>query len=234
MSNAELIVFDHEEPCPYLAGRSARMPLRVPRGELSPQSFDRKLAEGDRRAGEYLYRTKCPGCRACEPIRLRVSQFRPNRTQRLQWNRGNRRLDVQVIQPIVDDQRVALFNKHRLQRGLADETREISHFGYENFLVETCCNTLEIDYSHDGELKAVAICDRGQQAVSAVYCFFDPEYREVSLGVYSVLMHVELCRRWNVEYLYLGYYIAESPHMRYKSGYRPHQRLIDGQWRQFD
>jgi arginine-tRNA-protein transferase len=33
-----------------------------------------------------------------------------------------------------------------------------------------------------------------------------------------------------MRYLYLGLYIAESRAMAYKARYRPHQRLQDGRW----
>ena len=234
MSDAELVVFDQEEPCPYLPDRTARMPLRAPSGDLTRAEFDRKLFEGDRRAGEYLYRTHCPTCSACQPIRLDVATFRPRRTQRRQWNLGQRLLRTEVVKPKVDPQRVALFNRHRRERGLSDETREISAFGYENFLVETCGETLEIDYYCEGRLVGVAIFDQGKTSLSAVYCFYDPSFRRVSLGVYSVLWQVELCRQGGMRYLYLGYYVAQSPHMSYKALYRPHERLVDGRWVAFD
>ena len=75
---------------------------------------------------------------------------------------------------------------------------------------------------------AVAIADAGRDAISAVYCYYDPAFRLLSLGTYSVLRLVALCRDTNRRYLYLGFYIAESPHMSYKSRFRPNQRLIDG------
>jgi arginine-tRNA-protein transferase len=37
-----------------------------------------------------------------------------------------------------------------------------------------------------------------------------------------------------MRYVYLGFYIADSAHMSYKSQYLPHERLIGGAWRKFD
>ena len=52
-------------------------------------------------------------------------------------------------------------------------------------------------------------------------------------GTYSVLKQIELCKSWNLRYLYLGLYIAESERMKYKARFLPHQRLIDGTWQTF-
>jgi len=227
----EIIVFDHAHPCSYLPERTARLPYRHPLEVLSPEQFDQRLAEGDRRSGVYLYRTECPTCRACQPIRLDIERFRPNATQRRMKRKGDELLTVQIGPPVVDRQRVRLFNLHRDARGLtAGDDEPIDEASYTGFLTQTCCETWELSYWHDGRLVAVAIADAGRASLSAVYCFYDPAFRGLSVGTFSVLRHVELCQATNRRYLYLGFFIAESPHMSYKAHFRPHQRLIDGRW----
>jgi leucyl-tRNA---protein transferase len=79
----------------------------------------------------------------------------------------------------------------------------------------------------------VAIVDAGRTSLSAVYCCYDPEFSGVSVGTYSILREVQLCRETGRRYLYLGFFIAQSPHMSYKGRFHPHQRRIAGQWREF-
>jgi arginine-tRNA-protein transferase len=116
---AELLVARSQEPCPYLAGRTACLPLRLPTRKLTPQEFDERMAQGDRRAGVLLYRPECPRCSACEAIRLDVARFRPTRTQRRVKRRGDAELTYEILEPHVDSARVRLFNRHREGRGLA-------------------------------------------------------------------------------------------------------------------
>jgi arginine-tRNA-protein transferase len=80
----------------------------------------------------------------------------------------------------------------------------------------------------------VAIVDAGRTSLSAVYCCYDPEFTRVSLGTYSVLREIDLCRQTQRQYLYLGFYIAQAPHMAYKARFHPHERLVGGEWRAFD
>jgi arginine-tRNA-protein transferase len=228
----DFIIFNETEPCPYLAGRTARMPLAVPGHPLTPAEADRRFAAGQRRSGEFVYSTDCPACQACQPIRLDVRLFRPNATQRRAWRRGNMFFSS-VVGPLTSDHvRVDLFNRHRQLRGLARE-QPVDLESYSWGLGRSCFDAFELDYYAGDRLCAVAICDRGQNSLSAVYTYFDPQLRGQSPGTYSILKQVEYCRANDLQYLYLGYYIGESRHMVYKAQFRPHQRLQGGQWREF-
>jgi arginyl-tRNA--protein-N-Asp/Glu arginylyltransferase len=233
MQPQEIVVFDTAHPCSYLPGRTARLPYRHPVEMLAPEQFDQRLAEGDRRSGVFLYRTQCPACRACQPIRLNIAKFRPDATQRRMQRRGDAQLAVKIGPPIVDDQRVRLFNLHRDVRMLAAGDGPLDEQSYAEFLTDSCCETIELSYWHGNELVGVAIADAGRESLSAVYCFYDPAFRLLSLGTYSVLREVALCRATSRRYLYLGFFIGESPHMSYKARFRPHQRLVEGKWIDF-
>ena len=223
-----LVVSDDLLPCPYIAGQVARMPLEWFGNFLSGDDLDQLLARGYRRSGPYFYRPQCPSCTACEPIRVPVATFRPTATQRRVWRHGQIRFRVEMTQVTVDEERLGLFNRHRLARRLDDEPASLLE--YETFLGETACHTVEIDYRVGEQLVAVAITDIGSKSWSAVYCYFDPQVARWSPGVFSILTQLRLAGQHGAEYLYLGLYAAEAAHLKYKVQYRPHQRLIGGQW----
>lgn len=232
-SPPELIVHDRLTVCPYLPDRTARLPLRLPTRPLSHPEFDQRLQAGDRRQGHVLYRTKCPACRACEPIRLDVTRFSPSRSQRRVLRRADGRVSVEVGPPEVDQRRVDLYNAHKHERGLADGQLPIDTSIYTDFLVSTCCDSFEIRYLVDGELCGLAIVDRAETALSAVYCYYDPRHESLSLGTFSILTQLALCRSWGLRYLYLGLYVAGSRAMAYKARWLPHERRVSGVWREY-
>jgi len=230
----ELVVYDKAQRCPYLQNRVARMPLRLPARPLDREELDSRLASGDRRQGFVLYRTSCPACNACEPIRLDVRNWVPSRTQRRIRVRGDREIEMELGPPLIDRARIALYNRHKQKRGLGDGQTSIDADGYREFLVHTCCDTFELSYRIRGQLAGIAIVDRGACSLSAVYCFYDPLYPKLSIGTYSIMKQLELCERWGLCYLYLGLYIASCDRMAYKAAYLPHERLIDGRWARFE
>jgi arginine-tRNA-protein transferase len=229
----ELVVYDEPGTCSYLEAETWRLPLRLPVRPLTREEFGARLAEGDRRQGRLLYRTACPSCRACEPIRLDVSRFVPTKTQRRVLRRGDDAIEVLLGAPVVDPARVRLYNLHKDGRDLASDERNTSADAYRTFLGETCCETFEMRYFVGGELLGVAVIDRADDALSAVYFYWDPAHSALSPGTYSILKQLELCRLLGLRYLYLGLYIGACEAMAYKARYLPHERLIDGEWRKF-
>ncbi|WP_231511136.1 arginyltransferase [Chondromyces apiculatus] len=230
----ELVVHDEVGACPYLSEQVARTPLRVPIRSLTPAEFERRLDEGNRRQGRLLYRTECPSCVACEPIRLLVDEFVPGRTQRRVQRRGAEVFSVEMGAPTLSRERLALYNRHKRGRNLMRDDGVLGADGYHAFLVDTCCQTFEIRYRIEGRLAGLAVVDRGERSLSAVYTYFDPALEHLSPGVFSILTQIDLCRSWGLSYLYLGLYVAECPRMVYKSAYLPHERRIDGHWTRFD
>ncbi|MEM9694730.1 MAG: arginyltransferase [Myxococcota bacterium] len=230
----ELVVYDDPGPCSYLPDQRWRLPLRLPVRTLTREEFGRRLREGDRRQGRLLYRTACASCRACEPIRIVVDEFKPSKTQRRILRKGDAEIEVDIGAIGVSEERVALYNQHKMQRDLSHDEGTTSLDSYRSFLGETCCETFEMRYSVDGKLFGVAVVDRADDALSAVYLYWDPSQKRLSPGVYSILKQVELCRDLGVAYLYLGLYIEPCKPMTYKSSFLPHERLVDGKWQRFD
>ena len=230
----ERLVSDAPMRCPYLPQQTARLPLRLPVRPLSHDEFAQRLEAGDRRQGLLLYRPTCPTCRACEALRIDVNVFTPSKTQRRIFRRGEAAFETCIGQPTLTAEKVALYNRHKIERDLLVSNELADAAAYEEFLVESCTDTVELTYRHAGRLVGVALADRARGALSAVYCFYDPAYRRFSPGTYSILKQIALCRSWGLRYLYLGLYVADCRSMRYKARYLPHERLIEGAWRPFD
>ncbi len=230
----EVIVHDEEEACQYLSGRRARQPLRLPVRDLTPAEFDQRLDAGDRRAGQLLYTQACPACAACEPIRVDVRTFAPSRSQRRVRAKASPSVVTRIGPIEVDDRRLALYLEHIHKRGLAREGESIDARGYASFFLASCVDGFEIRYFIGGELVGLAITDRGERSLSAMYTAWDPTYEALSLGTYSILTQIALARKAGLDWVYLGLAIEDSPPMRYKTRFLPHERRIGGVWQRFE
>jgi arginyl-tRNA--protein-N-Asp/Glu arginylyltransferase len=225
------VVHDSEEPCPYLEGQVARLPLRLAESpRIPPEAFDVMLEQGDRRSGPFFYRTTCRSCVACEPIRVPVARFAPTKSQRRVARRADERVEVLVARPTFSQRHLEIYNRHKLERGLSTSGDAVDRQGYRLHLLESPLDTREIRYLVEGKLVAFSIVDFGVTSCSSVYHCFDPDYSELSLGVYSVLKEISYCASLGVEWYYLGLYVAQCKALRYKASYYPHQRKVNGSW----
>lgn len=228
----ERLVYDGLQPCPYLPGRVARMPLREQLRPLTLEDTDARLAASERRVGSCLYRTQCPSCRACEGLRIPVDAFRPSRSQRRVLKRWEGHGRVEVVPPSWSDEHLAMFNRHKRERGLrAEEDEDMTASSYVGWLVQSCSLTVEMRYYFDDAWVGVGVVDLGRTSASSVYFYFDPDRAELSPGTWSVLQEIELCRRTGRSWLYLGLWVEDCRHLAYKADFGPHERCVEGRWR---
>jgi leucyl-tRNA---protein transferase len=230
---ADTISNVHE--CSYLKERIASLPLNLPSRLLSLDEFDHCLARGIRRSGVFLYHTACDHCAACEPSRIDVRKFIWRDSFNRVLKKGDQCLTIQVANPMVDEQRLNLFNLHRTQRGLGDSDGQYRPEDYESFLVDTCLSqTVELSFWLDKTLVCVSIVDCGRISLSAVYTYFDPSHSKLSLGTYSILKQIEFTRDTERQYAYLGMYVSENRHLSYKARFTPQERWVVDRWLPFD
>jgi arginine-tRNA-protein transferase len=102
---------------------------------------------------------------------------------------------------------------------------------FHGFLYSSPVETLELVYRLAGRVVAVGIADAEPSALSAVYCYFDPELASRSLGVFNVLQVIGEAERRRCLWTYLGFYVEGCAAMSYKAGYRPCELYrSDGSW----
>ncbi len=229
MELREQLVHDAIEDCPYLDNQVARMPLRWQMRSLSGEELDAALASGDRRVGRMLYRTQCPSCSACEPLRVLVSEFQPSRSQRRVWSK-NQDIKVTVGPAVYSEERLQLYNRHKIERGLSKDGKEMTPQGYEGWFLRSCVQTVEMCFELEGRLVGVSIVDVGARDTSSVYHFFDPDISDRSMGTFSALVELAWSRTRGGRYHYLGLYVGSCDRLNYKARFAPHERAIDGNW----
>ncbi len=225
---------DHKHPCVYRPSQLARMPLLYPTRRLTGEELDEQLAMGRRRSGAFVYYTACPTCTSCEPTRLEVQGYRLSRSMKRVLKEGDRELAIRVGPPCGDPLRLELFNLHRQQRNLAASSEAYSHEDFHGFLVESCCESYELSFWNGEKLVACSVVDCGLQSVSAVYTFFDPAYLRLSPGTYSILKQIEWAASRGKRYFYLGMFVADNQHLRYKARFAPQERYLNGAWVAFN
>jgi len=215
--------------CSYLDDQSAQSVFVHPSCALTSDLYAQLIEQGFRRSGDEVYRPQCAQCSACIPVRLAVEHFKPNRRQKRCLIK-NSQITVEVKPAIFEQAHYELYIRYQMIRHGSGDMAKASPEEYLGFLGSTWCDTQFVEFSIDNELAGVAVVDQFENALSAVYTFFDPKFASASLGVYAVLWQIEQARCMKKEFLYLGYWIKACQKMSYKSDYQPLQVLVGGQW----
>lgn len=217
--------------CSYLEDRQATTLFVDPQARITPALYSELSLMGFRRSGDFLYRPHCNGCNACIPARIPVDRFRPRRRHR-RTLRDNRDLEVVQEPAGFAGEYYQLYSRYIEQRHVDGDMYPPSEEQFQSFLVSSWSDTRFYSFRRQGELLAVAVTDRLNDGLSAVYTFFQPDLPRRSLGNQAVLWQIEECRRLGLPYLYLGYWVRECEKMAYKSDFHPLEILIDGEWRE--
>ncbi|HNV71730.1 MAG TPA: arginyltransferase [Candidatus Ozemobacteraceae bacterium] len=220
------------EICAYLGDRPSVIEYALV-SELTAAEYEDLMNTGWRKFGPLLFHPICRECRECRPIRVAVESFKPSRSQQRN-RRDNADLDVRVVLPEATEERVELYNSyHRWrQRSRGWPETSMGLMEYQALAVNNPIRGGEILLRHRGKLIGVMQLDFTTHVVSDVYHFYDPAYASRGLGTFLILQTLELARRQQKPWVYLGYHVVGSRSMEYKTRYRPYEILDqEGVWR---
>ena len=216
--------------CPYLSGRAERKLIVELAGAAAADFYDDLSRAGFRRSQGFAYRPACPQCLACVPVRIAVERFAHSRSTRRVRN-ANRALSGRLVAARATPEQYQLFTAYQRSRHRDSEMAAMTYADYRSMVEDTPLRTVVAEFRDgDGALVAASLLDRLDDGISAVYSFYDPAHHRRSLGTWCILWLVEECRRQGLAYVYLGYWIAESPKMAYKARFPAIERLSQSGW----
>jgi len=220
--------------CPYLTDRIETKIVTDLSGRYAQAIHDELTVAGFRRSHNLVYKPACLGCNACVPVRIPVHRFLPARTMRRTWRR-NDDLSCDIVEAVATLEQYDLFDRYQKNRHGDGGMATMTYADYRAMVEETPVDTRLVEVrSPSGELIAVSLTDWIADGLSGIYKFFDPELGDRSLGTFLILWHVQHTLEVGLNYVYLGYWIAECAKMSYKARFTPLEALTEHGWQDLD
>ena len=230
-------------PCPYLDGQFERKVFTHLVGDKASDMNDLLTQGGFRRSQNIAYRPACESCRACVSVRILAQEFQPNRSMKRILAR-NSDIIVREFPAEPSSEQYSLFRTYLDARHQQGGMSDMTVLDYAMMVEDTHVPTRIIEYrlprqpdddedAPHGRLAAVALSDLMGDGVSMVYSFFDPDFAERSLGTHMILDHIRRTRERGLPHVYLGYWVAGSRKMDYKTRFLPQDHLMAGGWERY-
>ncbi|PJE79275.1 putative arginyl-tRNA--protein transferase [invertebrate metagenome] len=219
----------HPHTCSYLKEEEATTLFMDPQEPLDQSLYTQLVSLGFRRSGPHVYQPYCKSCKRCIPARVPVDDFRMQRTQRKCWNK-NQDLTVSAEPVAYTEEIYDLYENYINEQHTDGDMFPASREQFMDFLIDSPDFCRFYHFRLKDQLIAVAVTDRMDNGLSAIYTFYNPEFTKRSLGRFCILWQIHETRRLRLQYLHLGYWIKNCRKMAYKTEYQPLDIYKGNQW----
>jgi leucyl-tRNA---protein transferase len=222
-------------PCPYLPDRKERKVFTHLVGQ-DARHLNTQLSQGGfRRSQNIAYRPACDTCQACQSVRVPVKSFELTRGFKRIMAR-NADLTSSISKAQATGEHYSLFRSYIDTRHSDGGMANMSVLDFAAMVDDNLVDSRIVEYrlpeNEDGEKELVAavLVDVLADGISLIYSFYEPTMAQRSLGTFVILDTIRRVERLGLPFVYLGYYVAQSTKMSYKSRFLPQQRLTPQGW----
>lgn len=215
-----------ETQCSYLDGLQTRMEYKFI--ENASPALNKSLVErGWRRFGNYYSRPQCQNCAACLNLRIDVKNYHFSPSAKRTFKKAGD-ISYLIQSPTISTEHLALYDKyHRFM----EEKRGWKYYllkpqNYHDLYVGGSGNFgKEVLYYYKDKLIGVDMIDLLDDGISSIYFYYDPDFEKFSLGRLSIYEQIILAKEYDLNWIYLGYYVEHCQSLKYKADYKPYQIL---------
>ncbi|AXX93095.1 arginyltransferase [Malaciobacter molluscorum LMG 25693] len=224
--NEDLEFVEENRECSYFDNEISDMRYRYI-NHCTVEDYQNMLEHGWRRFGKMHFVPECKGCTKCISMRIDVKNYKFSKSEKRVISKNNdTKLYIQT--PTITKEHLDLYDKyHRFMNEKKQwPYQPITPDDYVRSYVQGKDKfTKEFLYFKDEKLVAVALVDILPKSISAIYCFYDHDYADLSLGKFSILAQIKIAKELDIPYIYLGYWIKNHYSMGYKELYKPFEIL---------
>ena len=193
---------------------------------ITSTQLDRWLAGGWFRNGQQLFRTQLllmnGELYTTINIRLPIKTHTfPKRLSKIL--RRNAQFFRHEVRPanFYSEDKQHLFDQHR-NRFKGTSVRELwQHFSTDGI---NSYDTYELCIYNEERLVAVSFFDVGEKGLASIMGLFDQDFSKYSLGLYTMMLEVELGKEFGASYYYPGYVLDRTSSFDYKLRLGNYQR----------
>ncbi len=193
------------------------------------EDYQNMLEHGWRRFGKMHFVPECKNCTKCISMRIDVENYKFSRSEKRVFKK-NLDTKVYIQPPSLTLDHLKLYDKYHNEMNKKKNWTytPIEPSEYDRSYVQGKDEfTKEFLYVRDKKLIGVALVDILPKSISSIYCFYDHDYQDLSIGKFSILAQIKIAKELKIPHIYLGYWIKDHFSMGYKEHYKPFEVLTN-------
>lgn len=227
--------FQHSSPrtCPYIAGQKEYLLFTDLTKFVNKKTLEELVIKGFRRSENIFYKPNCKTCNSCISTRILIKKFKYSSSFK-RINKINKDLKIKIRNPRSTALHFKLFQKYLKFRHKEGEMKQMTYLDFRTMIEISPVKTKILEIYNKKELVGAILFDVYKDSLSAIYSFFNPQYKKRSLGTFLILKLIDFAHDINNNYLYLGYYVENCKKMSYKVKFKPIEILTKNKWSIFE
>ena len=226
--NQDIEFIEENRSCSYFKEKISDIRYKYMYTCFSTQ-YQGMLERGWRRFGKMHFVPECKACTKCVSMRIDVTNYKFSKSEKRVIAK-NKDTKLYIRPPSISMEHLSLYDKyHKIMNDKKNwPYTPIEPDDYIKSYVEAKEDfAKEFLYVKDDKLIGVALVDILENSISSIYCYYDHDYSDLSIGKFSILAQIKIAKELNIPYIYLGYWIKDHFSMGYKEAYSPFEVLIN-------
>ena len=143
----------------------------------------------------------------------------------------NEELESSLLFNLASEEYYDLFSSYQQKRHTGSSMSNMTFDDFKSMIETSPINTQLCEFRNkEKRLIGLMLFDHQKDGLSAVYSFYDVKFEKSGLGNFMILELIELAKKLNLDYVYLGYYIKNASRMNYKLKFKQGELYSDGKW----
>ena len=184
---------------------------------IMPDELDTYLAAGWYRMGQCVFTTDFVEREGVYFqtiwLRNRLKNYHPSISFK-KLEKRNKDFEIEIVPFIYSESYESLFQKYRSSLPPGRAADLYSFLIGDSALIVFKSWVINL-YDH-GQLIGAGVFDLGKKSAAGIISFYDPEYKNYSVGRYIIYKKIEYCKQKGYDYFYPGYFVPGLKAFDYK------------------
>ena len=187
--------------CPYIPSQKEHLLFTDLTNFVSKKTLEKLVSDGFRRSENIFYKPNCKNCKACISTLIILNHFLFSKKFK-RILRKNQDLKFKIIKPKTNRNHYKLFKNYLKSRHSKGDMTDMTYLDFRTMLEISPVDTKILHIYKNNKFFGAMLYDIYEKSYSANYSFYNPKFKNRSLGTLLILKLIEQAKKEELKYFY--------------------------------